>query len=196
MTTIVEHLNAIPGCRAVRMHGSVYACNEPDILGCLQEKTIALEIKSPGERARPAQLSVLRKWRRAGAVAAVVRSVADVETVLRIHGWTGDGWRESVPCYTLCVRGRSEAFVGNELREHLVELPVDAKTGKMLEQYSCYLPPFNIFTDLHLLVNISVATRHPLCFLYDEPETMVAVMNMLPLYMLSLERVEIPFPRE
>ncbi len=44
---------------------------------------VALEVKSPGGRTTPAQAAFLHAVARAGGLAAVVRSIDDVEAILR-----------------------------------------------------------------------------------------------------------------
>jgi len=83
VNAILHYLNSLPGCRAIKLHQDEYQANEPDIVGCLAGRFLALEEKREGERARPAQLATLCKWRDAGAVAGVVRSVEDVDKLLK-----------------------------------------------------------------------------------------------------------------
>jgi hypothetical protein len=56
---------------------------DPDIDACLAGRSVQFEVKRPGEDATPLQLKRLEEWRRAGAVAAVVHSVSEAETLLR-----------------------------------------------------------------------------------------------------------------
>jgi hypothetical protein len=70
----------------VKTHGSVYSAGQPDLLGCYQGRTLALEVKRPGGRPTKLQLATLEKWRNAGAIAAVVRSVEDVRELLEERG--------------------------------------------------------------------------------------------------------------
>jgi len=79
--SIMLWLRSLPECQAVRVHGGRYAVNQPDVIGCVRGRCFCIEAKRPGGTSRPGQLSMQRKWARAGAV--VVRDatcVADVRT--------------------------------------------------------------------------------------------------------------------
>lgn len=54
----------------------------PDILCCYKAWFLGLEVKMPGEDPTPRQRAVLNRIGRAGGVAEVVRSVAEVERIL------------------------------------------------------------------------------------------------------------------
>ena len=86
MSAIARWLNAQPGCYAVKTHGSIYSAGQPDLLGSYQGRALALEVKRPGRRPTRLQAAVLKKWRAAGAIAAVVTSVEDVRELLE-GGW-------------------------------------------------------------------------------------------------------------
>jgi len=66
----------------IKIHGDQYTVNQPDILGCLAGRCVAIECKLPGKHARPGQLAILRKWRRAGAI--VIEEGTSAEQVLRV----------------------------------------------------------------------------------------------------------------
>ena len=80
--SILKYLNGLPGCYAVKTRGDYRQAGQPDILGCYQGRTLALEVKRPGGKATPLQLATLAKWRQAGAVAGVVYSVEEVKKLL------------------------------------------------------------------------------------------------------------------
>jgi hypothetical protein len=83
VASILRTLNAIQGCRAVKSHGSVYARRgEPDIRGSIHGRAFFLEVKRPGAKPTPIQESELAAWRRAGAAAEVVHSIAEALAVL------------------------------------------------------------------------------------------------------------------
>lgn len=46
-----------------------------DIVGISNGKSIAIEIKLPGEKARPDQIAFLEKWKRCGGLAGVAISI-------------------------------------------------------------------------------------------------------------------------
>lgn len=54
----------------------------PDIFACYRGMFLGLEVKTESGKPSPIQLAVLKRIRDAGGVAAVVRSVADVERIL------------------------------------------------------------------------------------------------------------------
>jgi hypothetical protein len=81
---ILAYLNGQPGCLArKRWGGGMGVVGDPDIDACVRGRSVQLEVKRPGERPTPLQLKRLEEWRRAGAVAAVVNSVADVRRLLQ-----------------------------------------------------------------------------------------------------------------
>lgn len=82
VASILRYLNSLPGCYACKVHGGAYMAGWPDIIGCCRGRALALEVKRPGQKATPLQVAVLEKWRRAGAVAAVVTSRKEVEELL------------------------------------------------------------------------------------------------------------------
>lgn len=55
---------------------------DPDIDACIRGRSVQLEVKRPGERPTALQARRLEEWRRAGAIVAVVHSVAEVRAVL------------------------------------------------------------------------------------------------------------------
>jgi hypothetical protein len=78
---ILAHIKATPYCWPVK----VTVANRngtPDILACYRGRFVALEVKTPSGRPTLLQEAQLDAIRDAGGVAAVVRSVDDVKTVL------------------------------------------------------------------------------------------------------------------
>ena len=55
----------------------------PDLIGCYRGRALAWEVKVEGGIMTPLQARELQRWRQAGALAAVVRSVEDAERALR-----------------------------------------------------------------------------------------------------------------
>ena len=82
LAAITKHLATLDRCFWVKIHGSPYTINQPDLIVCYRGVMVCIEVKAPGEEARPGQLSVLRKWARAGAVTLVADSLALVEDEL------------------------------------------------------------------------------------------------------------------
>jgi hypothetical protein len=68
-------------CRIVyaTMHASG---GEPDIDACVGGVTLKVEAKAPGQKPTPRQLSVMRKWARAGAVVGWADSVEALQPLL------------------------------------------------------------------------------------------------------------------
>lgn len=79
------------GGRAIKTHGSAYSrLGTPDVIGCIDGRMYALEVKTATGRASERQLFELRQWRAAGAVAAVVRSGDDVKLLASGSGYVDD----------------------------------------------------------------------------------------------------------
>jgi len=80
---ILAYLNGRPGCLArKRWGGGMGVAGDPDIDACIRGRSVQLEVKRPGEKPTPLQLKRMEEWRQAGAVVAVVSSVADVKSLL------------------------------------------------------------------------------------------------------------------
>jgi len=54
----------------------------PDIIGCWRGRALALEVKRPGLQPTALQATALAAWARAGALAVVVHSAAEVRGLL------------------------------------------------------------------------------------------------------------------
>jgi hypothetical protein len=63
-----------------------YVAGSPDMLIVYRGRAIALELKSRAGRQKPEQRAVEVAWTLAGGVYHVVRSVLDVEALLRMLG--------------------------------------------------------------------------------------------------------------
>jgi hypothetical protein len=87
---IMQFLRSLPDCHAVKTWGGPISAGLPDILGCWRGRAFALEVKRPGGKLTPRQAAGLDTWRRAGAIAAVVRSVDDARAALGVPP-AGDG---------------------------------------------------------------------------------------------------------
>jgi len=64
----------------------------PDLIGCWRGHALALEVKRPGQQPTALQAATLAAWARAGAIAAVVHSAAEVREILN-RGSAGSGPR-------------------------------------------------------------------------------------------------------
>lgn len=82
--SILAYLNGMPGCLArKRWGGGMGVAGEPDITGCLHGHHFEFEVKRPGEQPTALQYHRLREWTDAGALTAVVTSVAEVRILLQ-----------------------------------------------------------------------------------------------------------------
>lgn len=79
---ILDYLNRLPYCRAIKMQGTYRRGGEPDIFCCYKGRMVLLEVKRPGNKPTMLQEATLGMWHEAGAVTAVVYSVDDVKKVL------------------------------------------------------------------------------------------------------------------
>ena len=83
ITAIKGYLKTVEDCFFWKEHGGQFGqAGIPDIIICLGGRFIALEVKT--EKGKPTALQevTLRRIRKAGGTAEVVRSVADVMTVI------------------------------------------------------------------------------------------------------------------
>ena len=84
---LVSHIRTFAegrGAWVFKVHGGDSPFQEagvPDILCCYEGRFIGLEVKLAGGKASPRQEVVLRRIRRAGGLAVVVRSVSEVEKI-------------------------------------------------------------------------------------------------------------------
>lgn len=65
----------------------------PDIIACVDGRTVVIEVKRPGEKPVPAQLGQLARWQRAGALAGWATSEEDLDALLvHLHDrdWLND----------------------------------------------------------------------------------------------------------
>jgi len=91
---ILNWLKTVPGGREMNLHTSRFGMRgTPDILFVLFGQAFFFEVKRRGEKARPNQLAEIEKWRAAGAIAAVVRSVDDVRQIVNDHAKGDRVWK-------------------------------------------------------------------------------------------------------
>ena len=50
VATIIKKLNAVPGCRVKKFHGSAFGMMELDIYGCFNGRAVFIEVKRPSGR--------------------------------------------------------------------------------------------------------------------------------------------------
>lgn len=61
----------------------------PDIIACIEGSFVAIEVKRPGGKATPLQLSAIDKIKQAGGKAGVAVTVDDAKRI--VEGESGDG---------------------------------------------------------------------------------------------------------
>lgn len=80
---IKEYLKTVEDCFFWKEHGGMYAqTGIPDLIVCLKGKFIALEVKTETGKATVLQEITIRKIRKAGGTAQVVRSVEEVKAII------------------------------------------------------------------------------------------------------------------
>lgn len=83
ITTIKKYLTTLPETFAWKEHGGQYGtAGIPDIIVCHRGRFIALEAKVGKNQPTKLQAVTIEQIRKAGGTAAVVRSVADVKTII------------------------------------------------------------------------------------------------------------------
>lgn len=83
ITTIKKYLATLPETFAWKEHGGQYdTAGIPDIIVCHRGRFIALEAKVGKNQPTKLQAVTIEQIRKAGGTAAVVRSVADVKTII------------------------------------------------------------------------------------------------------------------
>lgn len=85
---VLQYLNSLPRSKAINVHGGIYTeRGAPDVIGCVDGRTVAFECKrDAGEAETAIQRWRLAEWLAAGAVVGAVSSVEDVELILRLMG--------------------------------------------------------------------------------------------------------------
>ena len=83
ITAIKKYLASVPDTFAWKEHGGQYGtAGIPDIIVCHRGHFIALEAKVGKNQPTKLQAVTIEQIRKAGGTAAVVRSVADVKTII------------------------------------------------------------------------------------------------------------------
>ncbi|MBS4026664.1 MAG: VRR-NUC domain-containing protein [Clostridia bacterium] len=81
---ILKWLNQQPSCQAEKTHGGRWGrAGKPDITGCYRGRRFELEVKRPGARATKLQLAILKRWKEAGAITAVVTNLEEVKAIIK-----------------------------------------------------------------------------------------------------------------
>ena len=84
--SILDMLNGIPGCYAIKTHGGLFSQGQPDIVGAINGQMFAWEIKRPGGKATPLQMAILSKWTSAGVKTEVVTSLTEAKELIIAYG--------------------------------------------------------------------------------------------------------------
>lgn len=80
---IMKFLKTVPRCFAWKEHGGMYGtAGIPDIIACIDGKFYGFEVKTDIGKTTRLQDSIIRKIKKAGGTAVVVRSVDDVKSIL------------------------------------------------------------------------------------------------------------------
>lgn len=70
--------------RCIKIHPDRFGNNgEPDIIGCINGRFVAIECKAVGKKPKPLQIRKLELWREAGGIAFWVDSIEDAEERLK-----------------------------------------------------------------------------------------------------------------
>lgn len=81
---IIRWLNILPGCKAIKTHGSAYGeAGTPDIFAVRNGQAYLLEVKTMKGKVSEIQKHRMKQWEEAGARVAVVRSVAEAMEVVQ-----------------------------------------------------------------------------------------------------------------
>jgi len=80
---ILEYLNGLDQCRAVKVHGGYYGNNgEPDIDCVYRGRSLKIEVKVPGQVPTRLQTKRLEQWKEVGAVSIWVDNLNGLKSIL------------------------------------------------------------------------------------------------------------------
>jgi Holliday junction resolvase len=88
VNNIIKYLKGLPQCYVFKTHGNAFQQGQPDVLGVYQGRALAIEVKRPGGKygVTKLQAATLAKWKAAGAITGVARSVEDVQKIFSDNG--------------------------------------------------------------------------------------------------------------
>ena len=88
VNSILKYLNSVPGCVADKVEGTAKKSGKPDINGCLNGKSIRIEVTTPDTdwQVTPQQMANLQKWSECGALCMVAYSLKFVKTIILPEG--------------------------------------------------------------------------------------------------------------
>lgn len=85
--SIQRYLKTVPRCFFWKEHGGMYGtAGIPDIIACINGRFFGFEVKTATGKTTGLQDAAIRQINEAGGTAVVVRSVAEVKTVLEAAG--------------------------------------------------------------------------------------------------------------
>lgn len=80
---IKQYLKTVEDLYFFKEHGGLYGtAGVPDIICCYKGRFIALEVKAPDGKATALQDATIKRIRKAGGVAEVVRSVEEAKEII------------------------------------------------------------------------------------------------------------------
>lgn len=80
---ILKYLKTVPQCFAWKEHGGMYGtAGIPDIIACIDGRFYGFEVKTDKGKPTKLQEATIRKILAAGGTSLVVRSVAEVQSVI------------------------------------------------------------------------------------------------------------------
>ena len=80
---IKQYLKTVEDLYFFKEHGGLYGtAGVPDIICCYKGQFIALEVKAPDGKATALQDATIKRIRKAGGVAEVVRSVEEAKEII------------------------------------------------------------------------------------------------------------------
>lgn len=80
---IKQYLKTVEDLYFFKEHGGLYGtAGVPDIICCYKGQFIALEVKAPDGKATALQDATIKRIRKAGGVAEVVRSVEEAKKII------------------------------------------------------------------------------------------------------------------
>ena len=84
-SSVLKYLNSLPGCIAENVSGNANQSGRADINACYKGKCVKIELKDhdTAYKATKLQELYLLKWKKAGAVTAVCRSLEEVKALIK-----------------------------------------------------------------------------------------------------------------
>ena len=87
---IIKAVNKLPKCKIQKVHGGPYGHPTLDLIGAVDGRMFLLEVKAPGKKPTPRQMSTMEDWSNAGVYTGWVTSVdAALDFINTIKSETG-----------------------------------------------------------------------------------------------------------